>query len=173
MNHTDKQVAGLKTGAHSWSALLEQSTREVFSLMLGAELGPEAGEPPADHRTVTAFVGIGGDLRGMVSLVTSVDAAQSMASAMLGIPPEETGQVAWDAFGEICNMVGGSFKGKLANTHPHCVLSLPTVVSGADYRIRVLRNSLTAEARLSFEGHLFRALLEVQQEATADNPTAS
>ena len=173
MKHTDKQVAGREAGTHPWSALLEQSTREVFSLMLGAELGAEPGEPAVADRTVTAFVGIGGDMRGVVSLITSVDAAQSMASAMLGIPPEETGQVAWDAFGEICNMVGGSFKGKLAEAYPRCVLSLPTVVSGADYRIRVLSNSLTAEARLSFEGHLFRALLEVQQGAAADLPAAS
>jgi chemotaxis protein CheX len=118
-------------------------------------------------------VGIGGDMRGVVSLITSVDAAQSMASAMLGIPPEEAGPAAWDAFGEICNMVGGSFKGKLVDTYPHCVLSLPTVVSGADYKIRVLSNGLTAEARLSFEGHLFRALLEVQQGPAAQHPPSS
>ena len=132
--------------------------------MLGIELGAEAGAPAANDQTVTAFIGVGGDMRGVVSLITSFDAAQRMAATMLGMPVEEVAGDAWDAFGEICNMVGGAFKGKLAEVYPQCVLSLPTVVTGADYKIRVLSNGTTAETQLSFEGHLFRALLEVQHE---------
>jgi chemotaxis protein CheX len=167
MKDTVLQLERLESCAPEWRVLLEQATREVFEVMLGIELGPEGGPPPPDDKTVTAFVGIGGDMRGVVSLITSVEAAQKMAAAMLGVPPEEADGSAWDAFGEICNMVGGAFKGKLAEKYPHCVLSLPTVVTGADYKIRVLSNGITAEMRLSFEGHLFRALLEVQQQSAA------
>jgi CheY-specific phosphatase CheX len=167
MNCSDNLTASAVDRASEWCALLEASTREVFSLMLGVELGQAEGQPADADSTVTAFVGIGGDMRGVVSLISSTEAVRGMASAMMGIPPEEAGGVAWDAFGEICNMVGGNFKGKLVDTHPHCVLSLPTVITGADYRIRVLSNGLAAEARLSFEGHLFRVLLEVQQHETA------
>lgn len=148
-----------------WVSLMEESTREVFSLMLGVELGPDEGQSLAEDCTVTAFIGIGGDMRGVVSLITSVDAAQHMASAMLGIPPEEAGEATWDAFGELCNMVGGNFKGKLVGAYEHCVLSLPTVVMGADYKMRTLSNGQTAEARLTFQKHLLRILLEVQQGA--------
>lgn len=163
MNTTAVQLAALEICAPAWRSLLEQATREVFEVMLGANLSPLEGQPAAEEQTVTAFVGIGGDMRGVVSLITSVEAARRMASLMLGVPLEEDDASAWDAFGEICNMVGGAFKGKLTEMYPHCVLSLPTVVTGADYKIRALSNAMTAETRLSFEGHLFRALLEVQQ----------
>ncbi len=162
---TNPQMTAVATRAPEWCALLEQATREVFEVMLGIDLGAEAGCPVAEDQTVTAFVGIGGDMRGLVSLITSVEAARRMESTMLGVPVEEVDGNAWDAFGEICNMVGGAFKGKLAELYPQCVLSLPTVVTGADYKIRVLSNGVTAETRLSLEGHLFRALLEVRQQA--------
>lgn len=165
MSCAETHVAGPMPGPEQWGVLLEQSAREVFGLMLGTDLGLDDGNAAADDCSVTAFVGIAGDIRGVICLITSHEAVQKMASAMLHTPPKVPDSVAWDAFGEICNMVGGSFKGKLAGAYPHCVLSLPTVVNGADYNIHVLDYGLTAEARFTFEGHLFRILLEFQPQA--------
>jgi chemotaxis protein CheX len=147
-----------------WLDLLQTSAREVFALMLGAELRSADANSVKSDNMATAFIGLGGDLCGVVSVITTLEGARLMASAMLGLPPEETGDSTWDALGEICNMVAGNFKGKLAGIYDHCVLSLPTVINGADYRMHVLNDGISTEARLSYRGHLVRMVLEIQQQ---------
>ena len=162
MNSTSATPTPVQTteNLQHWRPLLELATREVFELMVGGKLqsATEADEPR--HNLVTAFIGIGGDLCGVISIVTTTEAAKDMTSAMLGITPEGVGEQAWDALGEICNMVAGNFKDKLAATVEHCVLALPTVITGADYRLRVRGDSAVLELKLLYRHHLLRVLLE-------------
>ena len=135
--------------------LLETATREVFEIMLGAQLKwPSEAEPPpvAD---LTAMVGLAGRICGVLSLRCEASSACRMAAKMLGVEAVDTadfGADARDAIGEICNMVAGNFKAKLAGLVEGCVLSVPTVITGADYQLHMLADGTRTEISFGFEG---------------------
>jgi len=136
----------------SWAPILELSAREVFSLMLGAELGT-ISEPQAEQGlNITSMVGLAGSLCGLLSFRCSSKSAVLMASKMLGMDPGSVGDEMLDAAGEVCNMVAGNFKNKISGMGDGCQLSVPTVITGEDYSLRALTNERTIDVRLIFEG---------------------
>jgi len=117
--------------------VLELSAQEVFRMMMSAELvrtdpitlqGPE----------FTAMVGLAGNICGLLSLRCGADGANLIAALMLHLPAKESAGHAWDALGEVANIVAGNFKSKLNGVSDACMLSLPTVVTGADYTFHSL-----------------------------------
>ena len=62
--------------------------------------------------------------------------------------------------GEICNMVAGNFKNKISGLGDSCMLSVPTVITGADYNVRSMVND-TLQAAFLFEGEPVIVSLEV------------
>jgi CheY-specific phosphatase CheX len=74
-----------------------------------------------------------------------------MTSKMLGVALDEVGPDVGDALGEVCNMVAGNFKNKIAGLANGCLLSPPTVVSGSNYDLHSLAVSPPLEVRLLFE----------------------
>jgi len=90
----------------------------------------------------------------------STQAAKCMASRMLGIEIDTAGPEMLDAVGEICNMAAGNFKNKVPGLGDGCMLSVPTVITGGDYRLRSMVND---EFRivLLFAGEPVVFLLEV------------
>jgi chemotaxis protein CheX len=133
-----------------WSSLLEVAVREVFELMLGCRLTTCEGtsEEPLD---ITAMVGLAGQLCGVISLQCSAKSSAIMASKMLGVEPDQVGPEMCDAFGEICNMVAGNFKNKIAGLGERCMLSVPTVITGNDYSLHSMTDSPVLDIRLQFE----------------------
>jgi chemotaxis protein CheX len=75
-----------------------------------------------------------------------------MASKMLGIDAGSNGDEVQDAVGEVCNMVAGNFKNKIAGLGDGCQLSVPTVITGEDYCLRTLSNDRTVDSKFLFEG---------------------
>jgi chemotaxis protein CheX len=134
-----------------WVPLLEMATREVFELMLGCQLAvpANAAEPSPE---VTAMVGLAGQLCGVLSVRCSGKAAALMTSKMLGVGLDKVGLQVSDALGEVCNMVAGNFKNKIAGLAEGCMLSPPTVVTGSDYTLHSLAESPGLEISLLFEG---------------------
>jgi CheY-specific phosphatase CheX len=118
------------TASHaSWGPMLEVAVREVFELMLSCKLTvPE--NPTNGILDITAMVGLAGQLCRVMSMQCSHQSAGLMASKMLGVEPEKIGPELCDAFGEICNMVAGNFKNKIAGLSDGCLLSVPTVITG-------------------------------------------
>ena len=150
MKSVSELLAG--NGSHeNWIPLLEVATREVFELMLSCQLtAPAAAEEV--HRDVTAMVGLAGQLCGVLRVCCNEKAAVLMTSRMLGVPLDKAGPEVADALGEICNMVAGNFKNKIAGLGDGCMLSPPTVVTGSDYDLHSLAVSPALEVRLLFEG---------------------
>jgi chemotaxis protein CheX len=74
-----------------------------------------------------------------------------MASKMLGLPLEKVGQDFFDALGEVCNMVAGNFKNKIAGLSDGCLLSPPTVITGSNYSLHSLADSPGLQVRMLFE----------------------
>jgi chemotaxis protein CheX len=149
------------SGSHeNWPALLEVATREVFELMLGCQLTLAVA---ADESTldVTAMVGLAGQLCGVLSVRCSGKAAALMTSKMLGVALDKIGSEVADALGEVCNMVAGNFKNKIAGLAEGCMLSPPTVITGSDYTLRSHADSPALEVRLLLEELLIVISLRV------------
>src|SRR4051812_12726609 len=134
----------------NWSTLLQVAAREVFELMLSCELQPYQPEAPASLE-VTSMVGLAGELCGVLSVCCSRESAVIMASKMLGVDPKNVGNELADALGEVANMVAGNFKNKVSGLGDGCMLSVPTVVIGADYNVHPLANSHTLELNFLFD----------------------
>jgi len=144
----------------NWAALLEVATREVFALMLGCQLTAfaTADESISD---VTAMVGLAGQLCGVLSVRCSGKAAALMTSKMLGVALDKVGSEIADALGEVCNMVAGNFKNKIAGLAEGCMLSPPTVITGNDYTLRSQGDTPALEVRLLLEDLLIIISLQV------------
>jgi chemotaxis protein CheX len=134
----------------TWIPLLETATREVFELMLGCELTVPAAAAEEPTPEVTAMVGLAGMLCGVLSVRCDGQAAALMTSKMLGVELDKVGAEVSDALGEVCNMVAGNFKNKIAGLAEGCLLSPPTVVTGSDYSLHSLAEP-GLELRLLFE----------------------
>ena len=119
-----------------WETTLRQTTVEVFSIMVGVTVTtPEEVTPPVQGQ-MTGVVGIAGAVRATFSLRCSPQSAIKLASQMLGVAPDDPDaqKAAADAVGEICNVVAGHFKAKIG-LGEKCMLSLPAILTGRDYRI--------------------------------------
>jgi chemotaxis protein CheX len=125
------------------------ATREVFELMLSSQLEP-CSTADGPSLEITAMVGLAGQLCGVLSVRCSTKAAALMRSKMLGVPLDTAAPETGDALGEVCNMVAGNFKNKIAGLAEGCMLSPPTVIVGSDYNMHSLADP-PLEIRFSFE----------------------
>jgi len=106
--------------------------------MLGSTLEVPATSPAEEGLDITAMVGIAGQMCGIMTTRCSAKSAARMASLMLGVDANEADQHMWDAVGEVCNMIAGNFKNKIDGLGDGCMLSVPTVITGADYRLHAM-----------------------------------
>ena len=116
---------------------LDASVEEVFRLMLGVECRREAAPVRQEKESVTAVVGFGGLLSGACVFRSSAKGALKIAGRMTGTQFDTVDDTVKDAVGEICNMVAGSWKGKVPELAANCGLSVPAVITGRDYRLHV------------------------------------
>ncbi|MHB8217538.1 MAG: chemotaxis protein CheX [Candidatus Sulfotelmatobacter sp.] len=138
-------------GSHeNWIPLLDTAAKEVFELMLGCQL-TASKTTEETNMDVTAMVGLAGQLCGVLSVRCDRKAATLMTSKMLGVAPDKVGPEVADALGEVCNMVAGNFKNKIAGLAEGCMLSPPTVITGSDYNLHSMADSPAIEIRMLFE----------------------
>jgi len=134
----------------NWLPILERAAQEVFEIVLGCQVKPVE---PSEHKLkggFTAIVGLAGALCGVVTVCCAAPTALRIAKGMLGDAAGFEEQVA-DALGEICNMIAGGFKNKLAGTDERCMLSVPSVISGGEYRFHSLVEGCSIETVVLFE----------------------
>lgn len=118
---------------------LDASVDEVFQLMMGVKCHRAITEmPEVNHaESVTAVVGFGGLLSGACVFKSSSETALTVAARMTGIEFTEVDDTVKDAIGEVCNMLAGSWKGKVPELSANCGLSVPAVITGRDYNLHV------------------------------------
>lgn len=143
-----------------WLPTMQLAMREVFELMLGYPLAVPSDPPPEEGLEITSMVGLAGQLCGILSVRCSAKSAARMASRMLGIDVEKAGPEMWDAVGEVCNMVAGNFKNKISGMGDGCMLSVPTVITGADYSVHSMVNE-NIHTTFLFEGEPVVLSLEI------------
>jgi chemotaxis protein CheX len=117
---------------------LDASVEEVFRMMLGVNCQRYTGPAEiAEPVSVTAVVGFGGLLSGACVFRSGASAAIKIATHMTGMKLEEVDDTVKDGIGELCNMLAGSWKGKVPDLAANCGLSIPTVITGRDYNLHV------------------------------------
>ena len=115
---------------------LAQIVESVFAAMMRLEVN-ECGTPwfTGEDR-LTSFVHLSGDWNGALLLECDRGQACRFAGRFLSIaPPDAVDDVVRDVLGELANIIGGNLKCVL--THGVIRLSMPSVVDGSNYSLRV------------------------------------
>ena len=143
----------------AWKSVLDCASIEDFEMMASARLTayvPAAVQPGAEpvsqtRSGVTAIVGLAGALCGMITIRCPSATSIKLASKMAGDEAAKVPNMVGDAMGELCNMVAGNFKAKVTSLADHCMLSVPTVISGDNYVMQVAEPSESLTVALSFD----------------------
>lgn len=136
----------------TWRTILECAAVEVFQMMAGARLVPSPTPTADPSGKQTAMVGMAGALCGMTTIRCTSATAEKLASLMLGGDAASKPSTVRDALGELCNMVAGNFKSKISTLSDHCMLSVPTVITGEDYVMQTPDPNEGFQVALAFEG---------------------
>ena len=116
---------------------ITEATLEVFATMICIDITPGTpmtGKDDAVDANLTSFIGLAGDLKGMLAVHCSADAARGITGAMLGMEVKDLDEDVKDAIGEIANMVAGGLKVALAADNIHTELAIPTTILGTAVR---------------------------------------
>ena len=142
--------------------LLSQIVGSVFMTMMGLEVAPcVAGWRPSGDR-LTSFVHLTGDWNGVVLLDCTPDQACQFAGRILAMdPPEAVDDDVRDVLGELANMIGGNLKCGMATG---VRLSMPTVMEGRDYDMRICGSQVLDRVALTCEAGDFWVTLMVTKE---------
>jgi len=144
-----------------WRDELAKATLEVFEIMVGSSLTVPTELSSPFVPDFAAMVGIAGSLCGLVSIHTTSECARRIAAKMLGSDEVGAGEDAQDAFGEVCNMIAGGFKARIAGLADGCAISVPTVIFGRDFTLFSLARGEHYEVMYSFEGKLLSVTLDL------------
>jgi chemotaxis protein CheX len=146
----------------NWKSILECASTEVFEIMAGTRLtiNPDGSAEPSGAET--AMVGLAGALCGMMTIRCTSAVASRLASQMLGGDAASNPSLITDAMGELCNMVAGNFKAKIASLSDHCMLSIPIVISGENYRTHTFEPHEGMQISLVYEDSLIWVSLFIQ-----------
>jgi chemotaxis protein CheX len=136
----------------NWKNILECAAVEVFEMMASVHLQQYSTPFEEPKGELTAIVGLAGALCGMTTVRCSHATSVKLASLMLGEEAAATTSIARDAIGELCNMIAGNSKAKISTLADHCMLSVPTVISGESYSLNTAEPTQNATIVLSFEG---------------------
>lgn len=136
----------------NWKPIMECAVGEVFELMAGVRLEPNPDPTAEQSGEQTAMVGLAGALCGMTTLRCSQVTSTRLASLMLGEEVAATPSTARDAVGELCNMIAGNFKAKISTLADHCLLSVPTVITGENYSLETSEPTERIVVTSTFEG---------------------
>lgn len=103
--------------------------------------------------TIDGIVNITGDWQGVVVLQCSRELASRVAGKMFQLDATQPAlEDMLDALGELTNMTGGHIKALMPGD---CALSLPVVVEGADYTVRLPGTKMVTRLTFECSGLLF------------------
>lgn len=127
---------------------LTRITRDIFDTMLGIEIQPANDVWKAAKDQLTGAVYLAGAWKGAVLLECNYHQAYLFTNLLMSIPtPSTMNDDVRDTLGELTNMLGGNLKAVLP---PGVVLSMPSVVEGSDYSLRICGGKASVE-RLAYQ----------------------
>jgi chemotaxis protein CheX len=111
--------------------------KDVFATMLEVQTRPADAQWQPRSDEYTAAIYFAGAWKGAMMLEASFEQAEFFTRRLMAAIPEPNEDDIFDAMGELANMVGGNFKSLLP---PGSSLSMPSVVRGSDYSLRLCGN---------------------------------
>jgi chemotaxis protein CheX len=146
-------------------AMLEPLSRAVhkafgmFHTPIAAVGVKDLKELAAEH--VLGGVEFSGSGSGMVQVRLPPTAARLVASAIIGVSPQDLTNVAEidDVIGELVNMIGGNLKSNLCDAGITCKLSAPIVCRTSDCRKRTVSGGVSE--RLGFSAGNLQVYVDV------------
>jgi chemotaxis protein CheX len=137
---------------------IQQLASTIWDSILHLPIEP--GDPAAavdEPQMMAACVQITGAWQGAVSLACGEAFATSAASIMFELDEAAVGVAdRQDALGELANMIGGNMKALLPEP---CALSLPSVVAGTEYSVRIPHSKVITRVPLNCGGRAIRVVL--------------
>ena len=119
---------------------IDRVTREVFTTMLGMDVGVGEAEverdAPGPTDGVVALVGLTGAWVGIGSLACSAATACRLSSRLLMTEIDAVNEEVLDAIAELANMIVGGFKTSAEQRFGPMGLSIPSVVYGYNFTTR-------------------------------------
>lgn len=113
---------------------------DVFRTMLGEEVEPVQAIWPPEDDLINVTIHYAGAWKGALLLECTPEQACLFTGRLLGIePPVSINDDVRDAVGELANMIAGNLKPVLP---PGVALSMPTLIEGTDYALRILGGNL-------------------------------
>lgn len=132
------------TAASKFTAELPSMVEGIFSSMLHCDVSA-APDSQVKGEVLTASIFFAGGWNGALFFVCSAQLARSLAERLMrSVPGSE--HDTHDAMGELANMVGGNLKAMMPLG---VTLSLPSVVHGSDYAVKMCGNQ--QYSRLGFQ----------------------
>lgn len=148
-----------------------QSVSDLFSTMLSADA--KRGDIqlskslPTGHE-ILAIIGLSGTTRGTVALSFPLSTAKTILERFIGEDPGDDNEALTDGLAELVNIVAGGAKAKFnGEGQPPITLSLPTVISGTEYKMNFPSNSMWLD--VPFDSQLGNFSLSVTIECTGKN----
>ena len=136
---------------------------DVLNTMLSMdlELGDEGAQANVTGERIVDSVGFAGKAVGSVSIQVNEAFARSITAAMLGMEEGEMegDEAVHDVIGELSNMVGGDLKSRLCDGGLDCELSIPSIITGSDFRTET--KGWERHESLVFRHHEHLALVDV------------
>ena len=126
-------------------AVIVEAVTDIFDLMLSSDLELlDYYEPKRKlGNDFVGSVGFAGDVSGVISIGIKESTARLFTSIMLDMDPDEldgTEEIR-DVIGELGNMLGGRLKSEFCNSGLPCVLAIPSVTHGKDFRVIPLKGA--------------------------------
>jgi chemotaxis protein CheX len=136
---------------------VKRAATEVLSTMLSMEAQAKdmytENLALGDAEGVVSFIGLTGKYSGTGGLQCTSDTARHMASKFMMNEFESVNEEVLDAFGELTNMIIGSFKNDMESVLGPMGMSIPTVIYGRNFTTRSLRHEEWIVVPFDCAGH--------------------
>jgi CheY-specific phosphatase CheX len=118
--------------------MLLESAKEIFETMIYMDIEEVSQAPVHDNSDTPLLSSITfkGALEGCMAICCSAECTNSIAMNMLGMDStdELSNEDAYDAIGEVSNMIIGCLKRQLAETVGDLEISVPSVVNASELK---------------------------------------
>jgi CheY-specific phosphatase CheX len=112
---------------------LEIAVTEVFSTMFNFQPVLVLCNDSIVNPGVSAIIGFGGKVSGLIMLHINPKDACVLASRLLGMSFDDVDEIVMDAMGETVNMFAGGLKKYISKSEEMFKISIPSVICGNDY----------------------------------------
>lgn len=157
MKNTD-DIEFEKLNAFDIETCVDKALTQVFDVMIGLPISQTDCRGPVgeDFHHINGSIGISGNLKGRVNVITTLEFGQLMTAQMVGAEPEDvigTDELK-DVIGEVCNIVSGTLRSALNDFGITCIISPPSFTTGEKFHVQMVQ--LPRIERFCYEhaGHL-------------------